>query len=300
MTVSVSVPCRLCGSLRHVARFPKTDLPVRRCLTCDAVFRAVAVGEEELQALYNEEYFLRTWPGSLGRFFQDFDPDRYHKTRFFKKQLKHCERLVGRPGRLLDVGCANGVFVWLAKEAGWEAEGVELSPFAAEWGRKQFGVTIHERAVEDLAPAPVYDVITLWDTLEHVPHPKGLLHACYQRLQPGGHLVVLTPDHQSLVNLLVHTAHRLAPRATLPLLDKLYHHDHLTYFDRNSLALNLIEHGFIIHWIESYDEDPRDTETRGLTRVLLFALYPLAALFQMKHEQLIWAQKPKPAAAGWE
>jgi SAM-dependent methyltransferase len=289
-----AVPCRLCGSRRLAARFPRAGLPVARCLTCGGVFRTVAMSDAELAALYNEDYYLKTWPGSLGRFFGDFDPDRHHKTRFFARQLKYAAQLAGGAGRLLDVGCGNGVFVWQAREAGWEAEGVEISRFAAEQGSQRFGVTIHQRRIEDLAPAPVYDVITFWDSIEHMPEPKSALTAAFTRLKPGGYLAVLTPDGQSLVNQLVHAAHRIAPRRTGGLLERLYHPDHLTYFDRDSLALNLIEHGFLIHWIESYDEHPRDTETRGFTRLAVFALYPLAALLQLKHEMLIWAKKPKP------
>lgn len=290
--MSEEIVCRLCGSKRNRPRFPKSGLPVHRCLTCDAVFRPETPGEDGLSEYYNEDYYLKDWKGSLGRFFKDFDPDKHHKTRFWKRQLKDLAGLAGGPGRLLDVGAANGVFVWLASEAGWSAEGVEVSAFAAERGREQFGVTIHEKEVWDLPPAPVYDVITLWDTIEHMPHPKQAIHACYQRLKPGGYLAVLTPDTGSLVNQIVHGAHRAAPRLSRRYLEQLYHEDHLTYFDRDTLCLNLIEHGFLIHWIESYDEHPKDTETEGLARLALYCLYPVAGFFNLRHEMLVWAEKP--------
>ncbi len=293
--MSETGPCRLCGSERSEPRFAKIDLPVRRCLTCNAVYRSRVMTEDDVKELYVEDYFTKTWPGSLGRFFEDFNPDKHHKTRFLKKQLKHCESLVGGAGRLLDVGCANGVFVWLAGEAGWEAEGLEISSFAAARGREQFGVTISELPIEATPPEPRYDVITLWDTLEHMTHPKSVIHACHQRLKPGGYLVTLTPDCESLINLLVHATGAVAPKFASPYLEKLYHDDHLTYFTRDSLALNLIEHGFVIHWIESYDEHPADTETTGAARAALYALYPVSSLFQMKHEQLMWAEKPAQA-----
>ena len=119
--------CRLCGSEKVAARFPDSALDLMLCAECGTLFRPLELGADRLRELYDEDYYLKTWPGSLGRFFQDFDPDKHHKTRFFIRQLAEFERLMGRPGRLLDVGCANGVFVWLAKERGWEAEGVEIT-----------------------------------------------------------------------------------------------------------------------------------------------------------------------------
>jgi SAM-dependent methyltransferase len=258
------------------------------------MFRPAGAGPEELRSLYNEEYFLRTWPGSLGRFFTDFDPAQHNKTRFFARQLAEFERIMGKPGRLLDVGCANGAFVWMAKERGWQAEGVEWSRFAAEWGRRQFGIMIHEGTVADLPPEPDYDVITLWDTLEHVADPRHELHACFQRLAPGGLIAVLTPDFSSLINLLVHAALRLAPRVSEPYLDKLYHADHLTCFDRSSLARALVNQGFTLQWLEGYDEAPEDTETSGALRYGVLAARLLAMAIHREHELLVLARKPKP------
>ena len=284
--------CRVCGSEKTVARFPAGGADLKLCRECGVTFRTGTASAADLAGLYDREYFLETWPGSLGRFFSAFDPARHHKTRFFSRQLSELERLVNGQRRLLDVGCANGVFVWLARERGWEAEGLEVSPFAVEWGRKQFGVVIHEGDIHNISPEPGYDVITFWDTLEHLPDPRAALHAAVSRLHPGGYLVILTPDTQSLVNSLVHTAYRLAPNRGRALIQRLYHTDHLCFFDRNSLAAALVAQGLQIHWIESYDEHPADTETRGLLRAGVYAVHYAASLLQRRHELMIYARKP--------
>jgi 2-polyprenyl-3-methyl-5-hydroxy-6-metoxy-1,4-benzoquinol methylase len=286
--------CRLCGSEKAEERFPGAGIEIYKCQTCGTVFRDQEVGIENLRELYNEDYYMKTWPGSLGRFFTEFDPDEHHKTRFFNKQLSEFENLCGGPGKLLDVGCANGVFVWMAHERGWEAEGVELSPFAAKWGRKQFDVNITEGTIRDLPPEPAYDVITFWDTIEHLPDPARALRGAYKRLAPGGMLAVLTPDSASLVNRLVHASHKVAPGFTGPYLEKLYHKDHLTYFDRETLGRALCEQGFEIHWLIGYDEDPTDTETSGLLRAGVFIARMAAMIIGRQHEILVWAAKPRP------
>lgn len=285
----------MCGSEKTEPRFPGSGLPIARCSACRSVFRISDVTDSDLAALYDKDYYFKTWPGSLGRFFRGFDPRAHHKTRFLLRQLHELERLTGKAGKLLDVGTANGVFVWLARERGWTAEGVELSPFAAKWGVKQFEVSIHQGVIQDLDPSPHFDVITLWDTLEHMPDPAGTLHACFQRLLPGGILAVLTPDASSLINFMVHAAYRAAPARSLPYLEKLYHSDHLTYFDRHSLCTALVGQGFETHWIESYDEDPRDTETEGGLRMAVYAVHLMAALVQRRHEIMVWAARPEEA-----
>lgn len=285
--------CRLCGSALVHPRFPRLDLPLLRCDECGVFFRTTQNNLPDPAELYNETYFLKTWPGSLGRFFRQFEPERHHKTRFFIRQLAEFERRFGRPGRLLDVGAANGVFVWLAQRRGWEAEGVEPSPFAVNWGRKQFGVVLHQGTIADIHPENLYDIITLWDTLEHVPDPGETLRLCYQRLRPGGILALLTPDTSSLINLILHAGYALASHRVEPYLKTLYHVDHLTCFNRHALCRALLHQGFLPQWIEGYDEAPQDTETRGPLRLAVTILRLSAVLLHRQHELLCWAEKPK-------
>lgn len=282
--------CRLCGSVNTAQRFRKLSQPLYACHECGTVFRSGS-GQEDPAALYDESYYLERWPGSLGRFFYSFTPEKNRKTRFFSCQLQEFEKLLGGPGRILDVGCANGVFVWLARERGWQAEGLETSGFAAEWGRNQFDVFIHQCPIEELEPESVYDVITLWDTLEHLSDPAGTLRECRKRLVPGGLMAILTPDTGSLVNRLVHAFSKIAPERSRSLLQKLYHEDHLCYFNRDSLARALIDNGLLVQWMQGHDESPRDTETSGVLKAGLYVVFGLAAFFHQEHELLVWARK---------
>jgi len=283
--------CRVCGSNRTGQKFPRAGLDILQCRECTAAFRPQGQEPEDPERFYNEEYFLHHWPGSLGRFFHDFNPGEHHKTRFFERQLAEFETMLDGPARILDVGCANGVFLSMARERGWEAEGVEISGFAAQWGERQFNVRITKGAIKDLPPEPAFDVITLWDTLEHLPDPSSALAECHTRIKEDGILAVLTPDMDSLINHLVNAAYRVRPKRARPFLEKLYHEDHLTYFNRHSLCLALIQAGFCVQWIEDYDEDPRDTETKGLMRLGLYAVHLAAALINRRHELLVWARK---------
>src|SRR5439155_3001922 len=102
-------------------------------------------------------------------------------------------------GRLLDVGCGDGLFLAIAGRAGWSVEGIEFSPEGARRATHRLGRPI---AVGDLARdtalAGPFDVITLWHVLEHLPDPATALRAARARLRPGGLLVAAVPNLDNL------------------------------------------------------------------------------------------------------
>lgn len=113
-------------------------------------------------------------------------------------ECRHLPRLPPGGGRLLDIGCGNGGFLALAKQAGWEVEGIDFDPVAAETARGR-GLDVrcgdYELLDEKLER---YDVITLCHVIEHVQDPRHLLQRIYASLKPGGLLWLDTPNLRSL------------------------------------------------------------------------------------------------------
>jgi SAM-dependent methyltransferase len=93
--------------------------------------------------------------------------------------------------RLLDVGAGDGAFVEQANAHGWDAWGVD--PGAPEHG----GERLRRGLVADLPVDDIYDVITLWDVIEHADDPLGLLQGALQHTKPGGVIVIETGNYQS-------------------------------------------------------------------------------------------------------
>jgi 2-polyprenyl-3-methyl-5-hydroxy-6-metoxy-1,4-benzoquinol methylase len=155
------------------------------------------------------------------------------RERTFDASLARIERLAGDPGRLLDIGTAAGAFLAAAKARGWHAEGCEPNKWLASWGSRQYGVTIHPGGVfdQDYPPAS-FDVVTLWDVLEHTTDPKAMLERCRLLLRPGGLLVVNYPDVGSWIA-------RLLGRRWLFLTSV-----HLHYFTRQTITHMLQSTGF--------------------------------------------------------
>ena len=105
------------------------------------------------------------------------------------------------PGKLLEVGCGRGRFLERMRRAGWQVQGTEFDPAAAERVRAKYGLQID---VGDLAalhyPADAYDAIAMSQVIEHVHDPRALLEECRRVLRPGGRLVLSTPNAASLAH----------------------------------------------------------------------------------------------------
>jgi SAM-dependent methyltransferase len=97
-------------------------------------------------------------------------------------------------GRLLDVGCSNGEFMFSAKKRGFQVFGVELNPLTAKIAQKNkldvfMGTLDQAKFKKDY-----FDVIFLGDVIEHMSDPKGLLRECHKLLKKNGLLIVITPN----------------------------------------------------------------------------------------------------------
>ena len=155
------------------------------------------------------------------------------RERTFAGALARIEKLQPRKGRLLDVGTAAGAFLGAARARGWEVEGCEPNRWLAEWGSRHYGVAIRPGELFDQDyPAGSFDVVTLWDVIEHTPDPARVVRRIGELLKPGGLLIVNYPDRGSWIA-------RLLGRRW-PFLSSV----HLYYFKRPTLARMLEGHGF--------------------------------------------------------
>lgn len=96
--------------------------------------------------------------------------------------------------RLLDVGCGNGEFLGLAREAGWRTMGLDFDSQAVAAARK-LGLDVREGGIDLLSyEVDCYDALTLSHVIEHVHEPLQLLSECRRLLKPGGYFWIETPN----------------------------------------------------------------------------------------------------------
>jgi 2-polyprenyl-3-methyl-5-hydroxy-6-metoxy-1,4-benzoquinol methylase len=189
-------PCNYCGGQSHSRFFDSSYSNIVRCSSCGLIFNAVMPSEEELAAIYTEEYYKSK--DSLERGYSDYLEDRSNITKTAARRLEDIERFKAL-GSLLDVGCAFGFFLGVAQDRGWAATGIEISQFAAEYAAKELHFNVINHNIESWECQPgSYDVITMWDLLEHLRDPLGTLRKLASALKEDGILALSTPNVESL------------------------------------------------------------------------------------------------------
>ena len=98
------------------------------------------------------------------------------------------------PARTLDLGCGHGGFVALMRWAGFDATGLELSPWLVEYAKSTFGIPMLTGPIEkqNIEPGSL-DLILHFDVLEHLPDPRSTMRRCMELLKPDGLMILQTP-----------------------------------------------------------------------------------------------------------
>jgi SAM-dependent methyltransferase len=196
--------CPLCGATEARLRYTLPDallgLPgtftLVECCSCGLLYQNPRPGPEAIGFYYPPEYDpCVPPPWSNPNKVQQLS-HLYGLKKRWRLVERHAPQRAGRR-RVLDVGCATGVFL-AAGGDDWEKVGVELTEDATHIARSQFGLTVHQGTLEQ---APLdgqqFDVITMWDVLEHLHQPHESLLRVRELLRPGGVFVARVPSMSS-------------------------------------------------------------------------------------------------------
>ncbi len=166
-----------------------------RCNSCGTVYLNPRPDLSEFKRIYPPTYH------SL-----EFSPDNYsfvHRIRSHleaRRLLRYCQGIPTQ-ARILDVGCGDGFHMRLLRDYGepnWSLEGVDIDPRAVARATKD-GLNVHEGSIETLdLPAGHYDVIYALQTIEHLADPGAFMTKAHRLLKPGGRLVLVTDNIQSI------------------------------------------------------------------------------------------------------
>lgn len=205
----ISVPCAVCSGTRFVLVYPATirahdddpapfysssrtragHLQIVRCANCGLVMTNPHDDDATLARIY----------ASLQDETYDVEEDNRRRTACAFLDLVH--RFHPRPARLIDVGCATGLFVEVARQAGWQVTGLEASAWAVAQARRRVpSASFVTGMLEEVSFPPFsFDVITLWDVLEHVRSPRETLERVRVWLTPDGWLFFNLPNADSTI-----------------------------------------------------------------------------------------------------
>jgi len=160
-----------------------------RCPRCGLTQVATLPTEEEATAVYEDRGALEAYLATRT------DPvTRYRHERI----LSHIERWV-KAGRVLDVGCADGRFLEVARDASWQIEGVETSRVFIAEAERLVGPVVHPAVLQEARLSGArFDAVNMSHLIEHVRNPGDLLREAWRILRPGGVLAISTPNVGSL------------------------------------------------------------------------------------------------------
>lgn len=176
---------------------PGFRFAVVRCRHCRLVYTNPRPTAGSLSSFYPPHYPPHATPNwsSTSRL-----PSRFWSWVFGRP----CEERRGRlpwprPGRLLDFGCGGGSYLCEMAARGWQVTGLDVSPEVVRAIRRDLGFDALAGSLPhpELSPGS-FDVVTMWQSLEHVHRPLEVLRAAYELLIPGGKLVLAVPNFDCL------------------------------------------------------------------------------------------------------
>jgi 2-polyprenyl-3-methyl-5-hydroxy-6-metoxy-1,4-benzoquinol methylase len=222
-------PCPVCKGEEPLFQYSLGASRFCRCSFCGHLYQYPVPEAKDLHDRYGEEYlkyeleneeaFLQLMKLTL----QDFDFFRIAKQRNISR------------GRFLDVGCATGGLLYWLKGMGWTVQGVEVCKPAAEYARKERGLTIHTTPLEKTGlPSNRVDVVHASHLIEHLEKPREFLDEVHRVLLPGGVLLLTTPNEAGLQARLYGSGWRSVIE------------DHIHLFKAGNLARLIEESGFRI------------------------------------------------------
>jgi SAM-dependent methyltransferase len=228
--------CSNCHSnkIRHFLDVDDT-YALYQCCVCFLVFTDPQPVKSSVTNFNDEKYDSREEKESR---LADFDQE-------YKRAKKHIVELkqFQSSGKLLDVGCSYGIGVKAAGDLGFEALGIEPTKKAAAYATHHLSVNVLHTTLEKAKLAKnSFDVVTLYDVLEHVPDLHGFLKEIYRILKPGGLLVIQSPNINSFAAIILKTKWNwlLVPH-------------HLWHFSYRSLSGVLQKSGFSVLWKTTED-----------------------------------------------
>mgnify|MGYP003394476485 FL=1 len=163
-----------------------------RCPECSLVFQDPRVSFKE-EEIYNADYIQK----------RSQDPGNLNIATPREKTAEHYYRWIEKfvtKGNLLEVGCATGLALKVAQKKGWNVFGVEVNAKAALVANEVLKADVVRvgNLNDGMFPDKHFTLITLFDVIEHIPHPVEFLSLLHKKMAPGGSILFVTPNVDTL------------------------------------------------------------------------------------------------------
>lgn len=230
----LDVACNLCGAKEARLLFRKDSTDFLQCRRCGLEWVHPLPDMAEMRKLYSSSCYYNT--DNISQYgYSAYVRNKHLYVNLFNRRLDEILHYTGGcRGRLLDVGCATGTLLELARLRGWEAVGVDISEYAARIARDYYNLDVFAGELAEAAyPSGRFDVVVMDDLIEHVADPSALVQEVHRVLKSGGLLTLNTPNRGGLWHLLMGR--------------RWFHYkqvEHTYFFSPQVIARLLARHGF--------------------------------------------------------
>lgn len=229
--------CLLCNSsfFKIVERGVK-PYKVLQCVHCSFTFVDPLPPKELLERNYSEAYYA-PW----------VEEQKPKRRRMWKKRLHTLNTLTAQKGMLLDVGCAEGLFLETAASDGWRVTGTEISSFAVQYIKERTSLEAMQGEITEIEFShQKFDAVTLWHVLEHTRNPLEVLKKVRAVMKENAVLLLAVPN---LDNKIYQLLYRLLRGKRQHYFSPQDRELHLFFFNKNTIKLILELAGFEVRMI---------------------------------------------------
>lgn len=220
--------CRICDSTENTILFTKDGYDVVKCDSCGLIYLDFDATRDFSLDYYSKEFFNDS--GSKHAY-NDYEKESLFLKKSFLKRIELL-RKYKTSGTLLDIGCATGSFMENAAPF-FKASGIDISEYAIAQAKAKELDVWQGMLADSPYKDKTFDVVTLWDTIEHVADPKQTISQVGKIVQQGGIVGLTTGDVSSVfAQMCGHYWHLY----NIP--------QHLSYFDKKTVTTILNEAGF--------------------------------------------------------
>lgn len=256
--------------------------PLLECPVCGQLLSGCS--EEEYRAA------LAKWNTASGTIPKEREVARYRKVT--TRRLQGALPLLQHRGatiKLLDVGCSSGALLSEAARMGFDVTGVEPAHEAVQTA-KRAGFKVYEGYLEEVGlPANEFDIVTLFEIVEHIRNPVEMLKECQRILRPGGVLIINTPNADSWTARVLRGAWEGFSLVRLG--------GHVSFFSPSSMRRLAECSGLVVARIETRNvrlsKDVSSPVRHRAAKILAQLLAYPARIFTKGHDLLVYFRKPE-------
>ena len=287
--------CLVCAGRRTMRLYALSRFDIHRCAACGQVFLFPLPSEAEIAELFARLY--REGKGSVPElrdyYAACFDASPTSPVVRMSRSWLQAIAPHAAGGRLLDIGCGTGIFCHTARDFGWRPAGIDDAGQAVEFARNEYGLDVQLGNFESLRlEADAFDLVTMWDVIEHSRAPGRLVVNAVRCLRPGGLLAVSTPNQRNIMEVVAGPLYRLSGGRVRAPLEKFYLMEHFLYFTPVTLRRLLTDAGLDILELRLESTDLSRLTLHPLVRLGLQTLFLLARPLGLENRLLAIARKP--------